>query len=191
MQEAVKPPRKNYGKPTGNALLWNVSGVELGPAPKRRRAESSAEWIARRHEALLEGCKPPNIDWELARAISISEFDKARDTMELWRTDPKSFFETILNRRESTIPSPEILDRSQEYIGWHTLDDAFRSRLYGLSLSYMTWSHAASLFEDLARRGLTTASAIERECKKDSQLMWRLVACICHVRYLSEHFGLG
>lgn len=29
MQEVLKPPRKNYGKPTGNALLWNASGVSV------------------------------------------------------------------------------------------------------------------------------------------------------------------
>jgi hypothetical protein len=48
----------------------------------------------------------------------------------------------------------------------------------------MTWFHATELFEDLARMGLTTASAIERAYKKDTKLMWRIVTCFARARHL-------
>lgn len=44
-------------------------------------------------------------------------------------------------------------------------------------MSHWCWSFAAQLFEDLARKGLCTASAIEREYRRDEDLMWRLFAC--------------
>ncbi|KAJ6591621.1 hypothetical protein DFH09DRAFT_1137538 [Mycena vulgaris] len=210
LESCKKPPRKKVGTSTGNALLWNHSGVELGvcdeaielyhkytseynicvpprtkPAPRRRRAENAVDWLARRHEALLEGCKAPNISWEALRAIAISEADKARDTMEMWRTDPVTFMDALIKRSESTIPSPQILDQSPEYIRSHKVDDAFRSRLYSLHLAHMTWSHAASLFEDLARLGLTTASSIERAYIRDSKLLWRFVSCIANINVLT------
>ncbi|KAF8061641.1 hypothetical protein FPV67DRAFT_1509726 [Lyophyllum atratum] len=213
VQATLKPPRKDHSPPPSYGVIWNNAAVELGvsdeaiqlydsytmeaglcspprtkPALKRRRAESSVEWLARRSEAARQGCKAPNIDWEVARAVALSEFDRTKDTIELWRTVPQSLFQTIMTRKASTIPSPQILNNSKEYIEFHTLDDAFRSRLYGLNLAHMMWSHAASLFEDLAQRGLTTASAIEREYKKDSQLMWRLIACVCYVRCLKRQF---
>jgi hypothetical protein len=85
------------------------SPERVKPAPKRRRGESSAEWLAVRTmdvhyrmlaeliysaamvyycltsalqvpqllsfpvAALVEGCKVPNFDWDMARAIAISE----------------------------------------------------------------------------------------------------------------------
>jgi hypothetical protein len=51
-------------------------------------------------------------------------------------------------------------------------------------LAHMTWFHAAELFEDLARMGLTTASSIERAYKKDRKLLWRLVSCFARAHYL-------
>jgi len=48
----------------------------------------------------------------------------------------------------------------------------------------MAWSYAAALFEDLTRMGLTTSSAIERAYRKDTKLLWRLVACFAKV---NEH----
>jgi hypothetical protein len=48
-------------------------------------------------------------------------------------------------------------------------------------LAHMAWSHAAALLEDLARIGLTTSSAIERAYRKDTKLLWRLVACFVRV----------
>lgn len=71
-----------------------------------------------------------------------------------------------------------------------------------VQLAYLAWSSAAALFEDFARMGLTTASAIERAYKKDTKLLWRIVACFsrveCHAADLwgklshavsySEHF---
>jgi hypothetical protein len=54
----------------------------------------------------------------------------------------------------------------------------------------MAWSDAALLFEDLARMGLTTASAIERAYKKDTKLLWCLVACFVKSdNYLSNLWG--
>lgn len=44
-------------------------------------------------------------------------------------------------------------------------------------MSNWCWYFASQLFEDLSRRGLCTASAIERAYKKDDDLMWRLYAC--------------
>ncbi|KAJ7115916.1 hypothetical protein C8R44DRAFT_880319 [Mycena epipterygia] len=135
IETCKQPPRQKYGTYTGNAFLWNSAGVELGacdeaiqlyhkftsqynicvpprtkPAPKRKRAENAIDWLARRHEALLEGCKAPNSDWEVLRAIAISEPDKVRDTMEMWRTDPETFMHGLIKRGESTIPSPGIDD---------------------------------------------------------------------------------
>ncbi|KAJ7091324.1 hypothetical protein B0H15DRAFT_835479 [Mycena belliarum] len=210
LENCKKAPRRKIGTATGNALLWNHAGVELGvcdeaielyhkytseynlcvpprtkPAPKRRRAENAIDWLARRHEALLDGCKAPNISWETLRAIAISEADKARDTMEMWRTDPETFMDGLMKRGESTIPSPEILNQGSDYIRFHKIDDAFRSRMHSLHLAHMTWSHAASLFEDLARQGFTTGFSIERAYKKDSKLMWRLVSCISNVNALT------
>ncbi|KAJ7449674.1 hypothetical protein FB451DRAFT_1287634 [Mycena latifolia] len=203
LESCKKPPRKKHGTSTGNALLvesfWRVcdEAIELyhkftseydlcvpprtKPAPRRRRGESAMDWLA----ALLDGCKAPNISWEALRAIAISEADKVRDTMEMWRTDPETFMDGLIKRGESTIPSPEILDQGSDYIRFHKIDDAFRSRLHSLHLAHMTWSHAASLFEDLARLGLTTASSIERAYKKDSKLLWRFVSCISNINVLT------
>lgn len=60
--------------------------------------------------------------------------DKTRDTIEVWRTRPEIFLEHIACRGASTIPSPEILDRSEEYKMFHTMDDAFRTSVGGLAV---------------------------------------------------------
>lgn len=111
--------------------------------------------------------------------------------------------EAVLSRGASTIPSPEILDKPPEYQEAHKIDDAFRTRNRGLTvctqpyqgvvtfkeltvmvqLAYLAWSSAAALFEDFARMGLTTASAIERAYKKDTKLLWRIVACFSRVEW--------
>lgn len=51
----------------------------------------------------------------------------------------------------------------------------------------MVWYFAVELFEDLARRGLATTSAIERAYERDSELMWRLVACFTKVWHYNHH----
>lgn len=51
----------------------------------------------------------------------------------------------------------------------------------------MTWGHAVDVFEELDHRGLASTSAIERAYKQDSGLMWRLVACLCNINYLTGH----
>ncbi|KAJ7700884.1 hypothetical protein B0H17DRAFT_1247676 [Mycena rosella] len=210
--DCQKPPRKKYGLPAfGNHKLFNCAAVDFGisdeamqayhlftastntcvpprikPAPKRRRGESSREWLARRHDALLAGCKIPDVDWRIARALAISEFDKAKDTFEMWHTDINFFLEAIRNRAPTTLINPEIILRpGQEDI--HRMDYAFRASLHGVTLSYMTWGHSADVFEELDRRGLVSTSAIERAYKHDPALMWRLVACLCRISYLEGH----
>ncbi|KAJ7494460.1 hypothetical protein B0H11DRAFT_1802789 [Mycena galericulata] len=210
--DCQKPPRKIYGlKGLGNRKLFNSAAVEFGisddamqeyhlftagsnlcvpprikPAPKRRRGETSTEWLARRHDALLAGCKVPDIDWRIARAVAISEFDKARDTFEIWHTDIKGFLDGMLARAPTTLINPEIkVGTPEERI--YRLDYAFRAGLHAVTLSYMTWGHAVDLFEEFDRRGLTTTSAIERAYKQDSALMWNLVACLCKISYLAGH----
>lgn len=51
-------------------------------------------------------------------------------------------------------------------------------------MAHMTWSHACALFEELATRGLTTASSLERAYKQDSQLLWNVVSCFARVHQL-------
>lgn len=54
----------------------------------------------------------------------------------------------------------------------------------------MGWSSAAEVFEEFARRGLTTASAIERAYKQDSKLLWKMVAAFDRVEnYISQLVG--
>ncbi|EIM87872.1 uncharacterized protein STEHIDRAFT_138418, partial [Stereum hirsutum FP-91666 SS1] len=206
LRECRLPHVKRVGKPTGNAFLFYSAAEELGvsdeamkmyhlytsthelvspertkPAPKRRRGESSSDWLARRHEALLQGCKAPNIDLETMRAIAISEYDKIKDTLVVWRTNPDVLFANIKRRAESTIPSPEILNKPQEYIRAHTTDDAFKTRNMTMAAAHNAWSLATELFEDLARMGITTASSLERAYQKDAKLMWRIVRCFAEL----------
>ncbi|KAJ7184451.1 hypothetical protein C8R46DRAFT_1064102 [Mycena filopes] len=209
-----QPAHKIYGLPVfGNLKLINSAAVEFGisdlamqeyhaftsalnlgvpprtkPAPKRRRGETSTEWLARRHEALLSGCKVPDVDWRIARAMAISEFDKARDTYEIWRTDMKVFMSKMVARAPTTLigPGEDVkLGTPEEF--FIRLEYAFTSALHGLTLSYMTWAHAADVLEELDRRGLNTSTAIERAYEQDSALMWRLVACLCKFDYLIGH----
>ncbi|KAJ6497109.1 hypothetical protein C8R47DRAFT_1113871 [Mycena vitilis] len=207
-----KPPQKRFGLPKlGNHKLFNCAAVEFGisdeamqqyhlftasenlcvpprtkPAPRRKRGETSTEWLARRHDALLAGCKAPDIDWRIARVLAVSEFDKARDTYEIWHTDVMTFLDPMLKLAPTTLISPEIkVGSPEERI--YRLDYAFRASLHTVTLSHMSWGHAVDLFEELDRRGLTTTSAIERAYQKDSALMWRLVTCLCNISYLYGH----
>ncbi|KAJ7042074.1 hypothetical protein C8F04DRAFT_946358 [Mycena alexandri] len=210
--DCQKPSRKIYGLPVfGNLKLINSAAVEFGisneamqeyhsftagsnlcapprtkPAPKRRRGETSTEWLARRHDALLTGCKIPDIDWRIARAMAISEFEKARDTFEMWRTDIMMFLHQMLARAPTTLITTDIKIGTPEE-RFSRLEYAFTSSLHGVTLSYMTWGHAVDVFEELDRRGLTTTSAIERAYQQDPALMWRLVACLCKISYLAGH----
>ncbi|EPQ51950.1 hypothetical protein GLOTRDRAFT_123057 [Gloeophyllum trabeum ATCC 11539] len=158
--------RSRYANAKGKARLFHLAGYvaeknlchpeRVLPAVKRRRGESSTAWLA----------------------------DKVRDTMELQRTRPDIFVPGILRRGASTIPSPEILSKPGHYQEFHRTHDAIRSRMYIFTMSYMTWKDAAELFEDLARQGLTTASAIERAYRQDTKLMWRLVTCFAKADFL-------
>jgi hypothetical protein len=51
----------------------------------------------------------------------------------------------------------------------------------------MTWQFAVELFDDLAQRGLTTTSSIERAYKNDSKLYWRLVSLFTKVNVLHNY----
>lgn len=60
--------------------------------------------------------------------------DKARDTIEVWRTRPDIFFEGIVRRGESTIPSPEIVDQPEEQRRFTLMDNAFKTRTLSLAV---------------------------------------------------------
>ncbi|KAJ7583140.1 hypothetical protein C8J56DRAFT_953166 [Mycena floridula] len=196
-------PNKKYpGKGIENAQNWNKASVELGvtdetmklyfsyatttdcctpertlPPPRRRRHENSSQWIARRNSALLEGHQGPNFDWETVRAIAISELDRVRDLAIVRRSDLAPFLEEMQRRAKSTIPSPEIVALGEEAVQHRTMTDAFRSTTFISHISHRCWKHATDVFEYLARKGLCTASAIERAYLRDEDLMWRLFAC--------------
>ncbi|KAJ7089526.1 hypothetical protein C8R44DRAFT_892224 [Mycena epipterygia] len=158
------------------------------PAIKRRRGEGSIAWLSRHHEAHLDGHKVPEMDWAAARAIAISEYDRVRDTWESWHTSPQALFDEILQRGKTTILSPQILaNHDGDYVRLHKFDDAFRARVYSLTLAHMVWLHASELLQDLFDMRLTTSSQIEREYKKDRRLMLRLVACYTKVEGLALH----
>ncbi|KAJ6482082.1 hypothetical protein C8R47DRAFT_583288 [Mycena vitilis] len=146
------------------------------PAPKRRAGETSGQWMSRVNEMLLDGHKLPNIDLEITRRIAISEYDKAQDSLERFRTDRQLFWVDILARSKSIIPSPQVLsldDRSKQRLA---VDDAFRTRVLFLTMVHLAWKDAAELFEYLAEKGLNTASAVEREYEKDPVLLWRFMS---------------
>ncbi|KAJ6465615.1 hypothetical protein C8R47DRAFT_1201521 [Mycena vitilis] len=158
------------------------------PAIKRRRGEGSIEWLARRNRAHIDGHKVPEMDWITARAIAISEFDRVRDTWEGWHTSPEVFFDELLQRGKTIILSPQVLENpDKDWVRRHKIDDAFRGRVYSLTLAHMVWLHASELLEDLIDVGLTTSSQIERAYKKDRKLMLRLIACYSKMEGLSLH----
>ncbi|KAJ7776068.1 hypothetical protein DFH07DRAFT_912106 [Mycena maculata] len=186
----------DLGMPTG-ALVAYAQYVQrnglaapphLKPAIKRKRGEGSIAWLSRRYDAHMDGHKVPEMDWATARAIAISEFDRARDTWEGWHTSPERFFDEIHQRGITTILSPQILaDPDKDWVRRHKFDDAFRGRVYSLTMAHMVWLHASELLEELFSKGLTTSAEIEREYKKDRQLMMRLIACYVKIEGLSLH----
>ncbi|KAJ7764749.1 hypothetical protein B0H16DRAFT_1525636 [Mycena metata] len=175
-----------YGVSHSGILHWHQYAAEMNlfqpertkPAPKRRKGESSGQWMARVNEMLLDGHKLPNIDLDAARRVAISEYDKTRHTLELWRTDSKLFFSDICARSKSIILSPEIVPMDERYKQRHRIDDAMRTRVIFLSMIHLGWKEAAGLFEDLAEQGLNTASAVERAYEKDPALVWRFMCTI-------------
>lgn len=68
--------------------------------------------------------------------------DKIKDTLVAWRTNPDVLFANIKRRAESTIPSPEILNKPQEYIRVHTTDDAFKTRNMTMAVSVLWFCDA-------------------------------------------------
>ncbi|KAJ7186783.1 hypothetical protein C8R46DRAFT_279785 [Mycena filopes] len=156
------------------------------PAPKRRRGETAGQWMSRVHEMLLDGHKLPSIDLEAARRIAISEYDKTRDTLELWRSDAKFFFSDIIRRSQSVIPSPNTLLKDARTRQWIAVDDAFRTRTIFLIMVHLAWKDAAELFEYLAEHGLNTPSAIERAYQKDHALLWRFTSVMLRTSSMSR-----
>ncbi|KIY46473.1 hypothetical protein FISHEDRAFT_75599 [Fistulina hepatica ATCC 64428] len=175
------------------------------PAPRRRRGEPTSEWLARRHAALLEGCKAPDFNWLTARAIAISELDRVRDTADAWRFDYLGFTHTLAARAKSIITSqreactPYILiphlicsfclganvNDIFVYASRTTSSTPFSEMQFGTATRYSShscWLFATELFEDLARRGLCTAAAIERAYLQDEDLVWRLFCCGARAR---------
>ncbi|KAF7337056.1 hypothetical protein MVEN_02142800 [Mycena venus] len=170
----------------------NVHGLAVPPRTKppikRKRGETSISWLARKHEATLAGHKAPEMDWATSRALAISEFDRVRDTWEVWHTSPQRFFDEIHQRGQTTVLSPQILAKpDKDWVRWHKFDDALRGRVYSLTFAHMVWLHASELFEDLFAMGLTTSDQIERAYKKDRHLMLRLIACYAKMEGLSLH----
>ncbi|KAJ6626713.1 hypothetical protein B0H10DRAFT_1998248 [Mycena sp. CBHHK59/15] len=162
--------------------------LRVKPALKRKRGEGSIEWQARRHQAHLAGHKIPEMDWHTARAIAVSEFDRVRDTWEVWHTSPQVFFDAIVQRGKTVILGPDILaNPDKDFVRLHKIDDGFRGRVYSLTLAHMVWLEASELMQDLFRMGLTTSAAIEREYKEDRGLMLRLISCFTKVHGLSLH----
>ncbi|KAJ7197448.1 hypothetical protein GGX14DRAFT_668089 [Mycena pura] len=162
--------------------------VRVKPAIKRKRGEGSIQWLSRRHNAYLDGHKMPEMDWVTARAIALSEFDRIRDMWEGWHTDQEGFFDELLQRGKTTILSPQVLeDPDKDWVRLHKIDDAFRGRVYSVTLAHMVWLHASELLEDLFEMGLTTSNQIEREYKKDRNLMSRLIACFVKMQGLYLH----
>ncbi|KAF7305489.1 hypothetical protein HMN09_00801700 [Mycena chlorophos] len=170
----------HYGVTSDGIRMWHEYASEMNlfqpertGNPPRRGKETSGMWMA-----LLDGHKLPIIDLDYSRRTAIAEFDKARDALERWRTDPKLFWDDIFTRSKSIIPSPEILGMDPRIRQRVAIDDAFRTRLYFLQKSHMAWKAAAELFEELAARGLNTPAAIERAYQREPALVWRFVAVI-------------
>ncbi|KAF7328969.1 hypothetical protein MVEN_02526900 [Mycena venus] len=137
-------------------------------------------------EMLLDGHKCPNIDLEIARRIAISEYDKTRDTLELWRTDRELFISDILTRSKSIIPSPKVAKMDERSRQRNMVDDTFRTRVTFLSMVHLAWKDAAELFEYLAEKGLNTASAVERAYQKDHALLWRFMSVINRTQWMAR-----
>ncbi|KAJ6470148.1 hypothetical protein DFH09DRAFT_1221248, partial [Mycena vulgaris] len=180
---AAAPRRRMLGTPPAEGPWWAQAAealrmyadyvnmkdlaapVRVKPAIKRRRGEGSIEWLSRRHE-----------------------FDRIRDTWEGWHTDQEGFFDELLQRGKTTILSPQVLESpDKDWVRLHKIDDAFRGRVYSVTLAHMVWLHASELLEDLFDMGLTTSSQIEREYKKDRNMMLRLIACFVKMEGLSLH----
>ncbi|KAJ7257993.1 hypothetical protein C8J57DRAFT_1516323 [Mycena rebaudengoi] len=138
------------------------------PAIKRMRGEGSISWLSRKHAAHLAGHKAPEMNWATSRALAISEFDRVRDTWEVWHTSPEQ--------------NPD-----KDWVRWHKFDDALRGRVYSLTLSHMVWLHASELLDDLFDMGLRTSSQIERAYKQDRHLMLRLIACYAKMQGPALH----
>lgn len=61
------------------------------------------------------------------RRIAYSQFDAIQDQLEAWRTQPRIFFDALLERAESTILSPGIPEHQKEEI---SCLNAVQSRLH-------------------------------------------------------------
>nr|GAT51347.1 predicted protein [Mycena chlorophos] len=220
----VRLPRRDLAKSTTDKdhYLWEACGAYYGITPtaaqyfheyasgsdsfhppqrkppvKRRKGESSGQWLARLREKvrvrvalpakltltqLLSGHKLPIIDFERARRTAISEYDKIRDKLERWRTDPEFFFSELIESSHSTVLVPQEipqgmkLDKNEQMLQRIRIRAAFRENISFFSLMYSAWKGAAELLEYLASQGLHTVPAVERAYQKDQKLLWRFVS---------------
>lgn len=71
----------------------------------------------------------------LQKSMIIPCQDKTKDTIEVWRTSPETFFTHIERRGQSTISFPEVVRMSSEFDRRVAMmDDAFRSSIHRLSV---------------------------------------------------------
>ncbi|VDB83237.1 unnamed protein product [Peniophora sp. CBMAI 1063] len=161
-------------------------------APSRRKGETSEQWLSRRNEGMAKGGRSPELNWQLCRAIALSELDRVRDEAVALRADIELFTRKLIARQESIIPSPETVRLARvSPIQMHikTGQDAWRAITILQHLAHSAWYQAASLFEHLAERGLTTPRSLEREYKKDDELFWRLLRTFTAVMEFDRQMG--
>ncbi|KAF8879683.1 hypothetical protein CPB85DRAFT_1443137 [Mucidula mucida] len=202
------PPVNRKGIPShGHTQMWNSAAFELGvsdkalkqfqnftaannlcapprtlPAVKRRRGESSTDYLTRMHESLLQGCKMPNVDWTDIRNIAITQYDDTRNTIEAWHQDMNLYSDIIKTRARTTVALTSVLKMVKQgpfperMLEMQLRTDVYRSCLFLIHLAHAVWSRAAECLEDLASWGLVTTSAIKHEYKKDPRLKWRLIS---------------
>ncbi|KAF7329068.1 hypothetical protein MKEN_00167100 [Mycena kentingensis (nom. inval.)] len=167
--------------------------VQTKPPLRRRKGETSGQWLTRlqvkarttgllfassHFTQLLSGHKLPIINLERARRTALSEYDKIRDRLERWRTDPDFFFADIIERsacetlNPATLAAAKTEEQRQEYL----LEAALCESISFYSLLHSAWKDAALLLEELASKGLTTPAMVERAYQKDHTLLWRIVS---------------
>ncbi|KAJ7074700.1 hypothetical protein C8F01DRAFT_1101528, partial [Mycena amicta] len=159
------------------------------PSPKRRKGESSAQWIAR--ISGINDHKSPNIDLHFARHTAVAEYDSTRYLQERWRTDSEFFFADIVKRSKSIIPLPRVLTLDQRARQRYAINDAIRTKIILLGVAHLAWKGAADLFDYFAMNGLGAPAAIERTYLKDQSLVWRIFSVFSHMAFLQRRIALN
>lgn len=70
----------------------------------------------------------------LRKSLIIALQDKTKDTIEVWRTSPETFFTYIERRGQSTISFPDVVRMPEFDRRVAMMDDAFRSSIHRLSV---------------------------------------------------------